>query len=110
MPVSTPPGERKILERATEGPYEEFLEDRRCCPSPEKELAACAVELEWLAGEFGEVGENEVAADCRQVAEGQFQAVQEVPELLRVAKRFQDHQRPQLEADVAWLPKDRVIL
>lgn len=65
-------GERKILERATEGPYEEFLEDRRRCPSPEEELAACSVELEWLAGAFGEVGENEVAGDCRQVAEGLF--------------------------------------
>lgn len=82
-------GERENLERATQGPYEEYLEDRRRCPSPEEELAACAVELEWLAGAFGEVGE-EVAAACRRVADDLFRAVQEIPELVRVAERFED--------------------
>ncbi len=82
--------ERKILERATEGPYEEFLEDRRRCPSPEEELAACGEELGWLAGAFGEVGDEEVAEECRRVADDLFQAVQEIPEVLRVAERFED--------------------
>jgi len=84
-------GEREVLDWATQGPYEGYLGDRRKGPSPEEELAACSVEARWLAGAFAEVGERGKAEACRRVAEELFQAVQEIPEVVRVAERFEEH-------------------